>query len=106
MRVTNAGSCATILCSAAAVLFGSSTVLMILAVISGKVAIVVTFLIDCCTNSCGSIVVVGSEDIPFLPVSLYRSIDTRGMRLNRQSAFVAVCRPAAWMIGPAQYVGR
>src|SRR3712207_9266044 len=43
MRVTRAGSCETILCSACALLRGSSTVAMILAVTSGKVAIVVTF---------------------------------------------------------------
>src|SRR3712207_312886 len=43
MRVTRAGSCETILCSACALLRGSSTVAMILAVTSGRVAIVVTF---------------------------------------------------------------
>jgi hypothetical protein len=43
MRVTSAGSCETIWWSCAAVLLGSSTVLMIRAVTSGSVAIVVTF---------------------------------------------------------------
>src|SRR5947209_6400026 len=54
MRVTSAGSCETILCNWLAVLLGSSTVVTILAVTSGSVAIVVTFLIASATNTLGS----------------------------------------------------
>src|SRR3954454_9199684 len=51
MRVTRAGSCETIAWSWAAVLLGSSTVLRILAVISGSVAIPLTFEIACLTSA-------------------------------------------------------
>src|SRR5438128_354343 len=55
MRVTNAGSCATILWSCAAVLLGSSTVDTIRAVTSGSVAIVVTFFTASATSTLGSV---------------------------------------------------
>src|SRR5690349_24196725 len=44
LPISKAGSWATILCRCAGVLLGSSTVAMILAVISGSVAIELTFL--------------------------------------------------------------
>src|SRR4051812_46290236 len=44
MRVTRAGSWATILCRCAGVDLGSSTVAIIFAVISGSVAMLLTFL--------------------------------------------------------------
>src|SRR6476646_4165676 len=54
MRVTSAGSCETILWSWLAVLLGSSTVAMILAVTSGSVAMLLTILTASRTRACGS----------------------------------------------------
>src|SRR4051812_27904237 len=54
MRETSAGSCATILCSAAAEALGSSTVATILAVTSGRVAIEETLRTASRTRICGS----------------------------------------------------
>src|SRR5258706_11192681 len=60
MRVASAGSCATILWSEAAVDLGSSTVLTILAVTSGRVERVVTFFRASATRVlvCGEVMAV------------------------------------------------
>src|SRR5690242_7081398 len=54
IRVTSAGSWETILWNWLAVLLGSSTVEMILAVTSGSVAMLLTFLTASSTRACGS----------------------------------------------------
>src|SRR5579875_2794792 len=60
MRVTNAGSWLTILCSWLAVLFGSSTVLTMRVVTSGRVAMVETFFTASATMDFGSLDVEGA----------------------------------------------
>src|SRR3954447_23051154 len=73
MRVTNAGSWLTILCSWLAVLLGFSTVAMILAVTSGRVAMAFTFLTASATRVCGSASVAVGIRCPRAVVGLFES---------------------------------
>src|ERR1700753_2722437 len=72
MRVTRAGSCDTILWRTEALLRGSSTVLMILAVTSGNVAMGVTLRTGSETRFWGSASVAVGMDVLFLPRDLPR----------------------------------
>src|SRR4051794_36991820 len=77
MRVTNAGSWLTILCSWLAVLLGFSTVAMILAVTSGRVAMAFTFLTASATRVCGSASVAVGIGCPRAVVGMSASAGPR-----------------------------
>src|SRR5262245_61823873 len=80
MRVTSAGSCETILCNCPALLRGFSTVVIMRAVTSGRVAIVVTFLTASMALACGSRSVAVDIGIVSPVLSRRGSGDLRGLR--------------------------
>src|SRR3954470_14101760 len=96
MRVTNAGSWAMILCNWLAVLLGSSTVVTIRVVISGSVAIAVTFLTaasTCARLSTDGAAVLGTARVAFDIVGPSPPFLSRGREYDLTSESAAEGRP-------------